>query len=225
MHLRSPSLTTSRSSSSHYSYFPDILYVNDPDTTVIAYSYYGIPAAVQSQERVPRNYKFKRLWSRFARNTEPATAFKTRLEIMHSRRIPSQRHLGGRPDTTLNRLRRLICVLDAAATPAPGIGDNARRSSAHGAFDGSLRRRTSDELHRCAHGLCAAGDGSQSMGTRTSARTEKKAHGVYTQSSLGVKALHAIKWMMRWPPSIASAADTRRACRHDLADSFHWLGD
>lgn len=91
MHLRSPSLTTSRSSSSHYSYFPDILYVNDPDTTVIAYSYYGIPAAVQSQERVPRNYKFKRLWSRFARNTEPATAFKTVFDCAFTGRFDRSR--------------------------------------------------------------------------------------------------------------------------------------
>ncbi|KAJ7113014.1 hypothetical protein C8R44DRAFT_882050 [Mycena epipterygia] len=61
-------------------YFPDILYVNDPDdNTAIAHHYYGYSTKPtekpQSQERVPR--KYKRVWPRFARDTEPATAFNT----------------------------------------------------------------------------------------------------------------------------------------------------
>lgn len=72
-------------------YFPDILYVNDPDEATMASSHYyysRMPAvAVQSQERVPR--KYKRVWPRFARDTEPATAFNTDVDCA-SIRLPVQ---------------------------------------------------------------------------------------------------------------------------------------
>ncbi|KAF7334500.1 hypothetical protein MVEN_02279500 [Mycena venus] len=60
-------------------YFPDVLYVNDPDKKTAISHNYKKPGSrllkAQTLEPVPR--KYKRVWPRFVRDTEPATAFNT----------------------------------------------------------------------------------------------------------------------------------------------------
>ncbi|KAJ6472290.1 hypothetical protein C8R47DRAFT_987866 [Mycena vitilis] len=66
-------------------YFPDILYVNDPDRATMNEYYYSQRNASRPQSREPVPRKYKRVWPRFARDTEPATAFNTdtNLRIAH----------------------------------------------------------------------------------------------------------------------------------------------
>ncbi|KAK7018420.1 hypothetical protein R3P38DRAFT_2539238 [Favolaschia claudopus] len=114
-------------------YFPDILYVNDPENkTAIASSYYSSRTNAQppSVERVPR--KYKRVWPRFARDTEPATAFNTDPEcasikfpassLSATGRIPSlsSSPVVPKPETNLR-----IAHLNLSCAPTLGTGNHS----------------------------------------------------------------------------------------------------
>ncbi|KAJ7676338.1 hypothetical protein B0H17DRAFT_1139913 [Mycena rosella] len=115
-------------------YFPDILYVNDPDNSTAIPSYYypnankKTPAGRGRREAVPR--KYKRVWPRFARDAdvEGGTGFNTEEGCASifldapGPTPPSSAYPRVVPPPSTN-LR--IAHLDLASAPALGVGNHS----------------------------------------------------------------------------------------------------
>ncbi|KAF7361064.1 hypothetical protein MSAN_01137300 [Mycena sanguinolenta] len=107
-------------------YFPDILYVNDPDNRTAMEYYHSRydPHKPQSEESVPR--KYKRVWPRFARDTEPATAFNTDPDCA-SIKLPapptSAQSSSPSPSALETNLR--IARLNLSSAPILGTGNHS----------------------------------------------------------------------------------------------------
>ncbi|KAJ7263132.1 hypothetical protein B0H12DRAFT_294139 [Mycena haematopus] len=113
-------------------YFPDILYINDPDDkTAISHYYYGVSSNKnQSLESVPR--KYKRVWPRFARDTEPATAFNTDPDCA-SIKVPApptesssaQSSSPSPPAVPTPETNLRIARLNLSSAPVLGVGNHS----------------------------------------------------------------------------------------------------
>ncbi|KAF7334530.1 hypothetical protein MVEN_02282800 [Mycena venus] len=115
-------------------YFPDILYVNDPDEkTTLSYYYHHDSPAEQSVEPVPR--KYKRVWPRFARDTEPATAFNTDPDCASIKVLPLPTASGSSQPSTTPRTSSptvpkpetnlRIAQLNLSSAPRLGTGNHS----------------------------------------------------------------------------------------------------
>ncbi|KAJ6589323.1 hypothetical protein B0H19DRAFT_235705 [Mycena capillaripes] len=113
-------------------YFPDILYVNDPDDITTESTYYYSRQSTpktQSQEPVPR--KYKRVWPRFARDTEPATAFNTDFDCASIKLpnppapTPSPTPYMSPPVVPGPETNLRIAYLNLSSAPRLGVGNHS----------------------------------------------------------------------------------------------------